>query len=215
MYCTLDTETVGGASNPTGMYNVGCTIHDRNGNIFATCSMLVMEHYDEIRNDDYAKKNFPIYEERLKSGAMSAVATESEAVEVVRNLCKFYNVKYVMAYNSAFDFTKTACRDLLNDFEFIDIYLMALQTVTHLKKFQKFCIENGFKSASGKTCSTTAQTVYAFFTDNVDYEEEHTALSDALIEMVIFEKCLAMHKKFTKNAHQWDCKENKCFPKLA
>ena len=215
MYCTLDTETVGGASNPTGMYNVGCTIHDRNGNIFATCSMLVMEHYDEIRNDDYAKKNFPIYEERLKSGAMSAVATESEAVEVVRNLCKFYNVKYVMAYNSAFDFTKTACRDLLNDFEFIDIYLMALQTVTHLKKFQKFCVENGFKSASGKTCSTTAQTVYAFFTDNVDYEEEHTALKDAEIEMEIFLACLKMHKKYTKNVHQWDCKENKCFPKLA
>lgn len=215
MYCTLDTETVGGASEPTGMYNVGCTIHDRNGNIFATCSMLVMEHYDEIRNDDYAKKNFPLYEQRLKTGEMSAVATETEAVEIVRNLCKFYNVKYVMAYNSAFDFTKTACRDLLNDFEFIDIYLMALQTITHLKGFQKFCIENGFKSASGKTCSTTAQTVYAFITDNADYEEEHTALNDALIEMAIFEKCLAMHKKFSKNVHQWDCRENKCFPKLS
>ena len=33
IYCTLDTETVGGASNPTGMYNLGCTIHDREGNI--------------------------------------------------------------------------------------------------------------------------------------------------------------------------------------
>ena len=215
MYCTLDTETVGGASKPTGMYNVGCAIHDRNGNIVATCSMLVMEHYDEIRNDDYAKKNFPLYEERLKTGEMSAVATESEAVEIVRNLCKFYNVKYVMAYNSVFDFTKTACRDLLNDFEFIDIYLMALQTITHLKGFQKFCIENGFKSGKGKSCSTTAQTVYAFITDNADYEEEHTALNDALIEMTIFERCLKMHKKFTKNVHQWDCKENKCFPKLA
>ena len=58
IYCTLDTETVGGASAPTGMYNLGCTIHDRQGKIFATCSLLVMEHYDEIREDDYAKKNF-------------------------------------------------------------------------------------------------------------------------------------------------------------
>ena len=39
IYCTLDTETVGGASNPTGMYNLGCTIHDREGNIFATASL--------------------------------------------------------------------------------------------------------------------------------------------------------------------------------
>lgn len=96
IYCTLDTETVGGASNPTGMYNLGCVIHDKDGRIYATTSMLVMEHYDEIRNDDYAKKNFPIYEERLCKGEMTAVATEREAVEIVRNLCKMYNVKYVM-----------------------------------------------------------------------------------------------------------------------
>ena len=104
IYCTLDTETVGGASAPTGMYNLGCTIHDRQGKIFATCSLLVMEHYDEIREDDYAKKNFHLYESRLASGEISAVATEEEALSVVRNLCHFYGVKYVMAYNSGFDF---------------------------------------------------------------------------------------------------------------
>ena len=217
IYCTLDTETVGGASAPTGMYNVGCVIHDKDGHIFATTSMLVMEHYDEIRYDDYAKKNFPIYEERLRNGMMSAVATEKEAVEIVRNLCRMYNVKYVQAYNSGFDFVKTACRDLLDEFEFIDIYLMALQTITHLKKYRKFCIENSLKSSSGKSCATSAQSVYAFITNNADYLEEHTALSDALIEMEIFKRCYSMHKKFTKNCHQWDCKgkdANKCFPSL-
>ncbi len=217
IYCTLDTETVGGTSAPTGMYNVGCVIHDKDGHIFATTSMLVMEHYDEIRYDDYAKKNFPIYEERLRNGMMSAVATEKEAVEIVRNLCRMYNVKYVQAYNSGFDFVKTACRDLLDEFEFIDIYLMALQTITHLKKYRKFCIENGLKSSSGKSCATSAQSVYAFITNNADYLEEHTALSDALIEMEIFKRCYSMHKKFTKNCHQWDCKgkdANKCFPSL-
>ena len=214
IYCTLDTETVGGASNPTGMYNVGCVIHDRQGNIYATTSMLVMEHYDEIRHDDYAKKNFPIYEERLRSGEMSAVATEAEAVEIVRNLCKMYGVKYVMAYNSAFDFTKTACRELLNDFEFIDIYLMALQTVTHLKKYAKFCRENAMYSRSGKTLATTAESVYAYFTDNADYTEEHTAFSDALIEMAIFLGCDKMHKAYTKNCHQYDCKVGKCYPRI-
>ena len=44
--------------------------------------------------------------------------------------------------------------------------------------------------------------------------EEHTALKDAEIEMEIFLACLKMHKKYTKNVHQWDCKENKCFPKI-
>ncbi len=214
IYCTLDTETVGGASNPTGMYNLGCVIHDKDGNIFATTSMLVMEHYDKIRNDDYAKKNFPIYEERLCKGEMTAIASEVQAVEVVRSLCKMYNVKYVMAYNSSFDFTKTVCRELLVDFEFIDIYLMALQTITHLKKYAKFCRENELYSRSGKTCSTSAESVYAFITDNADYAEEHTALSDAMIEMEIFKRCYAMHKKYTKNCHQYECKKGKCFPRI-
>lgn len=214
IYCTLDTETVGGASNPTGMYNLGCVIHDKDGNIFATTSMLVMEHYDKIRNDDYAKKNFSIYEERLCRGEMTAIASEAQAVEVVRSLCKMYNVKYVMAYNSSFDFTKTVCRELLVDFEFIDIYLMALQTITHLKKYAKFCRENELYSRSGKTCSTSAESVYAFITDNANYTEEHTALSDAMIEMEIFKRCYAMHKKYTKNCHQYECKKGKCFPRI-
>lgn len=216
IYCTLDTETVGGASNPTGMYNLGAVIHDKDGNVFATTSLLVMEHYDEIRNDNYAKKNFDIYVERLNNGAISAVATECEAVEIVRNLCHFYGVKYVMAYNSGFDFVKTICRDLLDEFEFIDLYLMALQTITHQKGYNKFCHENDFISRSGKSVATSAESVYAYITRNADYIEEHTALSDALIEMAIFVKCYSLHKRFTKNAHQWDCKGkefNKYFPK--
>lgn len=218
IYCTLDTETVGGASNPTGTYNFGCTIHDRNGNIIATTSLLVMEHYEEIRNDDYAKKNFPIYAERLARGEMSAVATEAEALSIIRNLCRFYNVKYVMAFNTGFDLIKTACRDLVPEFEFIDLHLMALQTICHQKGYAKFCRENGFKSKSGKSCATTAESVYAYITNNAEYEEEHTALADALIEMEIFVRCLRTHKRFTKNIHQWDAKGaefNKCFPKWA
>ena len=218
IYCTLDSETVGGASAPTGMYNLGCTIHDKNGHIFATCSMLVMEHYDEIRTDDYAKKNFHLYEERLARGEMSAVATEEEAVSIVRNLCHFYGVRYVMAFNSGFDFCKTICRQLLDEFEFIDLWLMAVQTICHQKGYAKFCRENGFKSSSGKSCATSAESVYAYITNNPDYTEEHTALNDALIEMEIFVKCLSLHKKFTKNIHNFDAKGkeyNKCFPKWA
>ncbi len=216
IYCTIDTETVGGASAPTGMYNVGCVIHDKQGNIFATTSLLVMEHFEEIRHDDYAKRNFPIYEERLNKGEMSAVASEIEALEIVRNLCNFYGVKYVMAYNSAFDFTKTICRDLLNDFEFIDLYLMALQTITHQKGYATFCRENGFKSKSGKSCATSAESVFAYISNNPNHIEEHTALSDALEEMQIFVRCAKMHKKYVKNCHQFDYhgEVKKCFPKL-
>ena len=90
--------------------------------------------------------------------------------------------------------------------------------VSHKKGYAKFCHENGFQSSSKKSCSTTAQSVYGFITDNAEYIEEHTALSDALIEMEIFVRCLKTKKKFHKNIHQWDAKGkefNKCFPKWA
>ena len=49
---------------------------------------------------------------------------------------------------------------------------------------------------------------------NTGFEEEHTALSDALIEMAIFVKCYSLHKKFTKNAHRADTEyKYKGFPK--
>lgn len=216
IYCTLDTETVGGCTAPTGMYNLGAVIHDKQGNIFATCSMLVMEHYDEIAKDDYAKRNFPIYAERLARGEMTAVTTEAEAVQMLANLCRFYGVRYVMAYNSGFDFCKTSCKSMLDEFEFIDIYLMALQTITHKKSYRKFCIENGMKSASGKSCATSAESVFAYISGNPDHIEEHTAFNDAQEEMQIFLACDKMHKRYVKNCHQWDCKDfkSKCFPKL-
>ena len=216
IYCTLDTETVGGCTAPTGMYNLGAVIHDKQGNIFATCSMLAMEHYDEIAKDDYAKRNFPIYAERLARGEMTAVATEAEAVQMLSNLCHFYGVRYVMAYNSGFDFCKTSCKSMLDEFEFIDIYLMALQTITHKKGYRKFCLENGMKSGSGKSCATSAESVFAYISENPDHIEEHTAFNDAKEEMQIFLACNKMHKRYVKNCHQWDCKDfkSKCFPKL-
>lgn len=218
LYCTLDTETWGGASAPEGAYDFGITIHDRYGNIVATSSLLVMEYYDKIRTDDYAKKNFPLYAQRLACGQISAVATETEAVNIIRNLCHFYGVRYICAYNSAFDLTKTICRDLCTEFEFIDIWLMATQTICHQKSYAQFCRANGFKSNSGKSCATTAESVYAFIKNNPDFVEEHTAQADSLIEMEIFVRCLRTHKKFTKNVHCWDAKGkeyNKCFPKWA
>lgn len=214
IYCTLDTETVGGASRPTGTYNYGGKIHDKDGFVYASFSILVAEKFEEIRNDDYAKKNFPLYQKYINEGKVTIVPTEADAIALIRNLCRFYGVKYVMAYNSAFDFIKTNCRELLDEFEFIDIYLMALQTITHLKKYAKFCRENALYSRSGKTLSTSAESVYAYIINDASYEEEHTAFEDACIEMEIFKACLKMHKAFTKNCHQNDCRKNKCFPRI-
>lgn len=213
IYATIDTETVGGATAPTGAYNYGIVIHDREGTILATQNFLVAEHYEEIKNDDYAKKNFDLYTQYIQEGKISMISTENEAISIMRNLLRLYNVKYIMAFNSGFDMTKTKVAELLDEFEYIDIWLMAVQTLTHYKKYKTFCDTFEMKNKKG-TCLTNAQTMYAYITNNPDYEEEHTALADSLIEMEIFVECLKTHKKFTKNTHCWDCQErNKIFPR--
>lgn len=213
IYCTLDTETFGGASFPKGIYHLAGIIHDRQGNILATFNYLIAEHYDEINKNEYAKRNFQKYQELIADGVVTMIPTEDLAVEMVNAICDFYGVRYMMAFNSAFDFVKTACYSLIENREFIDIYLMSLQTITHLKKYATFCRENGFRSRSGKNVATSAESIYAFLTNNAEYKEEHTAFEDSKIEMEIFLACLKTHKKYTKNAHAWNCPHGKCFPK--
>jgi len=204
IYCTLDTETYGGAAKPKGIYHVGGIIHDRKGNVMACFNYLIAEHFNEIQLDTYAKRNMERYALMVSEGTATMIDTEAHAVEMISSLCDFYGVKYVMAFNSGFDFVKTCCSSLLDGREFIDIWLMALQTVVSRKKYAKFCREHGLVSRSKKTCATSAEAVYAYITGNADYSEEHTALEDAKIEMAIFLACEKCHKAFTKNCHTFD-----------
>lgn len=212
IYCTLDTETFGGAAHPKGIYHLGGIIHDRQGNVLATFNYLIEEHFEEIEKDSYAKKNFHKYLDMILNGSISGVTTEEEAVNLVDNLCNFYNVRYMMAFNSGFDFTKTKCSKLIEEREFIDIWLMAVQTLTKVKRYAKFCRENGLQSRSKKTVATTAESFYSYLTNNSEYKEEHTAFEDSKIEMEIFLACIKRHEKYSKNVHCFECKEGKIFP---
>lgn len=204
LYCTLDTETFGGAAKPKGIYHLGGFVHDRMGNIVGGFNYLIAEHYDEISKDDYAKRNFDRYATMVREGVVTLIPTEKMAVEMVDALCSFYGVRYMMAFNTGFDFCKTACRDLLNEREFIDIYLAAVQTLAIRKKYSTFCHEHDFCSNSKKSVATSAEAFYAYLTGKGDYIEEHTALEDAKIEIEIFVACMNAHKAFTKNCHFYD-----------
>ena len=215
IYCTLDTETFGGASNPKGIYHLAGIIHTRKGEVLATFNYLISEHYNEIEKDSYAKRNFHKYADMIANGIVTSIPTEKMAVEMVNNLCEFYGVNVMTAYNSGFDFVKTECRELLNGRQFIDTWLMALQTITTKKSYEKFCVENGYLTKK-RNLQTSAEVVYRFLTSNTNFIEEHTAFEDSKIEMQIFLECLKMHKKFTQNTHCFDMENSyKLFKKVA
>ena len=202
IYATFDTETLGGASHPEGVYNLGGLIHDREGNIFASFNLIIAEHYNKILEKSYyGKSTFHRYQEMLESGNATMVATEQEAIELVANLLNLYNVKYIMAYNTDFDLRRTDCKILAENRQFIDIYQMATEIITPRPTYNKYCQANQFLTKNGNP-QAKVETVYGYLTNNPQFVEEHTAFSDASQEMEIFLKCVKAHKSYTKNKHK-------------
>jgi hypothetical protein len=62
-------------------------------------------------------------------------------------------------------------------------------------------VANGFVSDKGNI-STSAETVYRFLTNNLDFQEEHKGLEDVLIETAIFAKCVAKKKKMSRKINR-------------
>lgn len=202
--CTLDTETLQGINNPMLAYNIAGIIYDLCGNIVATFNFLIAELFDQIRYDAYAKKNFAKYQQMINDGSVTIVPTVDDALALIDKLLTFYDVKEVCAYNANFDLVRGACSVLMEKRVIVDTWLNALETICQKKAYHDFCAEHGFINKRSGVCKTSAETVYAFLTNNADYEEEHTAMEDSKIEMAIFLACRKMHKKMTKGHCTFD-----------
>ena len=159
----------------------------------------------------YAKK-IPMYIEGIKSRAFNVV-TFYEARERLLAAMRKYNIEAVCAYNANFDYTalNTTQRWLTKSkYRFFlpygtkvyCIWHMACQLICTQKAYIKFCLENDFVSPSGNI-KTNAETVYAYMTRDICYEENHTGLEDVLIETKILAKCFSQHKKVEKNINRF------------
>lgn len=206
LYFTVDTETLGGATNPKCAYHISGIIHDNIGKMYATCNYLVASMYDMIRDDEYHKAHFEDYVEMVQTGAVTFMPTVESAIAAIEALLNHYGVEVVMAYNAGFDLVRGVCSPLIENREFIDLWAMAIECLVIRKKYAAFCRANNLKSSSGKTVSTSAETVYAYLTNNPDFEERHTAFEDSKIEMEIFLACVKAHKKYTRNKTAADAK---------
>ena len=210
---TLDIETANSTEDALA-YDVGFVVHYNNGEIIERHSYIVRDVFfnmaDLMQTAYYAEK-IPEYMESIARGERE-VKSLYEVRQILHDVCKRYKVKAIMAYNAAFDtrglnttqryVTKSAYRWFLPyGIEVQCIWHMACQTICSQKKYYDFCIENGFVSAAGNI-STSAETVYAFITNNPDFEEEHKGLEDVEIETAIYTECRRKHKKMNKNINR-------------
>lgn len=80
------------------------------------------------------------------------------------------------------------------EYPMCDLWGLACDRLINIDKYRNYCLENGLVTASAIYFKTSAETSFQYLMKNYDFIEDHTALSDALIESQILVKALKKGK---------------------
>lgn len=200
------------------VYDIGYTIATKT-EIVLKRNYLVKEIYEDeiLMNNAYFNSKRPMYAKMVENKQVE-VKPFAEIIKILQNDIKATGVKFFGAYNVGFDldalmqttnfifpntfkmlFRKTAsgkfapdtqnfCKTYIfrKDLEIIDLWTMACVTLCNQKTFQTY-----YKQLTNKgNVKTNAEIVYNYITDQNNFEEDHTALSDSIIETEILHRIL-------------------------
>ena len=191
------------------VYDLGFTIADKKGNIYAKRSFAIKEIFEwaELMSTAYYKEKLPLYFDKLDKGIMEKISIW-DARKKVKEAIKFFNIKEIYAYNANFDFTTlnntvrylsgSACRWFFPyGTQICDIWHIACQVLGTQKTFAWENIRN-----EKNNLTTSAERMFSYLSQNFEFEEEHTGLADALIETQILARCFKTHKKIDKKINR-------------
>lgn len=198
----LDVETANDTEDAF-TYDIGYQIIDLFGVVHAEGSFVIRDIFfyeKELMNSAYYSNKIPEYLTDIREGKREVV-NFMYARRKILNLMKEYNCNTVAAYNAHFDrnalnktvrfITKSKVRYFFPyGTEFICIWNMACNSICQTSDYKTFAETNFLYSNHGKNYRATAETVYAFLTNNSNFQEEHKGLDDVKIEKEIFVKCL-------------------------
>ena len=196
----LDTETCDLKGH---VYDVGYTIANKRGEIVTRYNALVLEIFtdaEKMMGAFYAKKLFSHYAPMLDRGEISLVPW-MDIVAQMRYDISPHNVNVMAAYNLGFDRrvmrqTHSLLGDgspICNKMEQLDLWQFACETKLSQKRYASIAREQGWVSAAGNI-KTGAEFAYRFCSGDFGFIEDHTALSDALIETEIMADCFRQKK---------------------
>lgn len=79
------------------------------------------------------------------------------------------------------------------EYPICDLWGITCKRLLNNRRYKAYCLNNNRITQSGVYFSTSAETAFQYLMKNVDFVEEHTALSDALIEAQILTKVLTRY----------------------
>ena len=120
-----------------------------------------------------------------------------------------YQVVFGYAYNCNFDkdkFARTAQKyNLTNpiaNLPIFDIWAYATNYICHTDEYIAWAKANEIFTESGMYISTSVESLVKFLTNNLNFVEEHTALSDTEWETAILIECMARGCDITKSQNR-------------
>lgn len=190
----FDTETIG--LEKCYCYNVGYVIYDTDTEQTILEREYVVEqiwHNRPLFETAYYANKRPIYVNRMR-GRKIALEKWGKICKQMKKDIENYNISFAYAYNSPFD-TKVFdfnCEWYHKENPFDTVTILDIRGNVHNKiafteDFKNFCEDNGRFTDSGNY-STTAETLFQYIAKNLDFVEEHTALSDSRIELEILKE---------------------------
>ena len=209
----LDVETTNnnmekGAKNDGLVYDIGFVVCDKQGNIYCKRSYAVQEIFDwtELMSTAYYYKKLPKYYERLANNKMYKNSIW-HIRKVIKEIMQIFNITEVYAYNANFDYTTlnntvrylsgSACRWFFPyGTQICDIWNIACQVLGTQKTFQWENIRN-----ANNNLITNAERMFGYC-EQIDFEEEHTGLADAVVESQILARCFKSHKSISKKINR-------------
>ena len=207
----IDTETTKNGY----VYDFGAAIMDIvAGEVVATMNAIVEETFNNVSAMDtsYYACKIPAYIEAINAGGLE-VLPFSECFKRFSSLLESYNVRSIWAYNMAFDFRalNKTITELSNGFvtsffpagvKCYDLMSSAINIIGNTRRYQKWAIAHDYVTPTGRA-RATAETMFRFITDDASFVEDHTALSDAIIEADILAHLVAKKSGYKRNGEKW------------
>lgn len=199
----FDTETANSLEQPL-MYDLGYAVLDSEMKVIKTESLAIKEviNDSDLMSSAYYAEKLPKYFADIENGTRKLVSLAT-AINLIRNDIKKYGVNEVYAHNARFDdlCTKTTERYMTSSkyryvfpsyVKMCDTLKMCRQLLGKNENYKTFCETNGFMTKH-KTprVRLTAEIVYRYITNDLEFVEEHQGLADVLIEKEILKYCLA------------------------
>ena len=205
------------------VYDLGYTIATKKETIIKR-NYLVKEIYEDniLMDNAYFNSKRPMYAEMVANNQIE-VKPFAEIIKIMQKDIIETGAKFFGAYNVGFDldalmqttnfiypntfkmiFRKTAsgkfapdtikfCQAYLfrKQLEVIDLWTMACQTLCNQKTFQAYYLQETPRG----NIKSNAEIVYNYIEDlGGNFEEDHTALSDSIIETKILQRILRIRK---------------------